>query len=211
MASPFPLDLYSVLRHQWPSSGRHILAHYTQDQIVLYQAYNKSIGQPAVQHQDFITSNPGFSLSRMTWIKPNFLWMMYRSGWGTKANQEVTLAISVSRPWFDEVLAYKAVLSTKGAKNEQKAEVVVQWDPDHDPFGNKETRRALQVGLRGDVAQEFARGVKGPAIVAIHDVSDFVKMMKTEVLDRGLTEQELRMPVERVYPVSDEIRSRLEM
>ena len=33
-----------------------------------------------------------FSLDRMSWIKPNFLWMMFRSGWGTKEGQEVTLA-----------------------------------------------------------------------------------------------------------------------
>ncbi|MFM7854759.1 MAG: DUF4291 family protein [Flammeovirgaceae bacterium] len=29
----------------------------------------------------------GLSLNRMTWMKPNFLWMMYRSGWATKHNQ----------------------------------------------------------------------------------------------------------------------------
>jgi len=27
----------------------------------------------------------------MSWIKPNFLWMMYRCGWGTKEGQQVTL------------------------------------------------------------------------------------------------------------------------
>jgi len=26
-------------------------------------------------------------MNRMTWIKPNFLWMMYRSGWASKKNQ----------------------------------------------------------------------------------------------------------------------------
>ncbi|MBQ1688320.1 MAG: DUF4291 family protein [Lachnospiraceae bacterium] len=25
-----------------------------------------------------------FSMNRMSWIKPSFLWMMYRCGWGTK-------------------------------------------------------------------------------------------------------------------------------
>ncbi|WP_141653813.1 DUF4291 family protein, partial [Erwinia billingiae] len=29
-------------------------------------------------------ASPPFSMTRMTWIKPSFLWMMYRSGWGMK-------------------------------------------------------------------------------------------------------------------------------
>jgi Domain of unknown function (DUF4291) len=41
----------------------------------------------------------------MTWIKPNFLWMMYRSGWGRKEGQEVTLAIRIKRSAFDEILS----------------------------------------------------------------------------------------------------------
>ena len=41
----------------------------------------------------------------MSWIKPNFLWMMYRSGWGTKSNQEVTLAVRLRRSFFDSILA----------------------------------------------------------------------------------------------------------
>ena len=45
-----------------------------------------------------------FSLNRMSWIKPNFLWMMYRCGWATKADQEVVLAVRMKRSAFDEIL-----------------------------------------------------------------------------------------------------------
>ncbi|MFT5999906.1 MAG: hypothetical protein ACI81P_002365 [Neolewinella sp.] len=31
---------------------------------------------------------PAFSYQRMSWIKPNFLWMMYRCGWAKKQDQE---------------------------------------------------------------------------------------------------------------------------
>ena len=41
----------------------------------------------------------------MSWVKPNCLWMMYRSGWGTKEYQEVTLALRVRRGFFDSLLA----------------------------------------------------------------------------------------------------------
>ena len=47
---------------------------------------------------------PVYSFTRMTWVKTNFLWMMYRSGWGRKRNQERTLAIYLTREGFDTIL-----------------------------------------------------------------------------------------------------------
>ncbi len=40
----------------------------------------------------------------MSWIKTNFLWMMYRSGWGTKPDQEIILAIRLKTTFLDSVL-----------------------------------------------------------------------------------------------------------
>ncbi|GAA1710940.1 hypothetical protein GCM10009745_68730 [Kribbella yunnanensis] len=40
----------------------------------------------------------------MTWIKPSFLWMMYRCGWASKAGQARGLAIWMSRTGFEEAL-----------------------------------------------------------------------------------------------------------
>jgi hypothetical protein len=45
--------------------------------ILVYQAFKPEIGKYAVEHQRF-TGCPGYSSTRMTWIKPNFLWMMFR-------------------------------------------------------------------------------------------------------------------------------------
>src|SRR5262249_23601423 len=66
---------------RWPRSGRHILAQYDASTVVVYQAYAPEIGRFAAEHGWF--GGP-FSYERMSWVKPNFLWMMYRSGWGTK-------------------------------------------------------------------------------------------------------------------------------
>ena len=85
-----------------PISGKHILAQFDEDSIVVYQAYRNSIAHFAVQNNFF---GGEFSFNRMSWCKPNFLWMMYRSGWGTKENQEATLAIRLKRSFFDKVLA----------------------------------------------------------------------------------------------------------
>ena len=78
----------------WPQSGRHILAQFDADSIYVYQAYRPSIARFAVEHQKF---GGEFSLNRMSWIKPNFLWMMYRAGWATKEGQEHILAVRLRR------------------------------------------------------------------------------------------------------------------
>lgn len=41
----------------------------------------------------------------MTWIKPSFLWMAYRSGWGRKPGQERVLRIDITREGFEWALA----------------------------------------------------------------------------------------------------------
>jgi Domain of unknown function (DUF4291) len=91
----------SFARQRWPQSGRHILANFDAESIVVYQAYRPAIGRYAAEHQRF---GGEFSFARMSWIKTNFLWMMYRSGWATKPDQEVTLAIRIRRAGFDQLL-----------------------------------------------------------------------------------------------------------
>src|SRR5262250_1874468 len=99
---------YLTQKERWPRSGRHILAQYDAESVVVYQAYRPEIGPFAARHG---SCGAGFSLDRMSWVKPNFLWMMYRSGWGTKGGQEVTLAVRLRRDAFDEILR-RAVHST---------------------------------------------------------------------------------------------------
>lgn len=77
-------ESYASQRLRWPQAGRHILAQFDDDSIVVYQAYRPAIGRFAAAHGYF---GGEFSYLRMSWIKSNFLWMMYRSGWGTKPGQ----------------------------------------------------------------------------------------------------------------------------
>ncbi len=145
---------YTTQDARWPESGRHILAQFDAESIVVYQAYNPSIGRFAARTGYF---GGGFSMSRMTWIKPNFLWMMYRSDWGTKPNQEVTLAVRLRRNAFDEILSLAVhstfvpeVYPTHDSWKQALAgsDVRLQWDPDHDPSGNAIPRRAIQLGSK---------------------------------------------------------------
>ncbi len=186
---------------RWPKSGRHILAQYDDESVVVYQAYRPAIGSFAAANGYF---GGEFSLSRMSWIKPNFLWMMYRSGWATKPGQEVVLAVRLKRTAFDEILAHAAhssfVSDIYGSRDDwkdwvKKSDVRLQWDPDHAPSGAKEERRAFQLGLRGNVLRRYA----GEWIVHIQDVSEFV----TEQRGNVQKTEELATPAEDVYPIAD--------
>ena len=90
-------EQYETQDDRWPQSGRHVLAQYDDEIIVVYQAYRPSIANHAVKNQAF---GGDFSFNRMSWIKPNFLWMMCRSGWASKPGQEHVLAIRMLRDGF---------------------------------------------------------------------------------------------------------------
>lgn len=138
----------------------------------------------------------------MSWIKPNFLWMMYRSGWGTKPGQEVVLALRIRRSFFDDVVA-RAVPSSYQADYPggreawliaiRESNVRLQWDPDHSPSGERLKRRAIQLGLRGRVLEAFA----GPELLEVIDVSDFARSQLPYLTRSQISH--LRTPVERVY------------
>jgi hypothetical protein len=187
----------------WPKEGRHILAQYDDDNIVVYQAYRPSIGRYAAENGSF---GGDFSYERMSWVKPNFLWMMYRSGWGTKEGQEITLALRLRRIFFDSLLA-QAVPSSwvRGQfSNEQdwslavrRSSVRLQWDPDHHPSGAKLERRAVQLGLRAEALEAFGR----QELVEVLDVSEFVAEQRERLSSGGVSA--LLTPRERVYRPTD--------
>ncbi len=182
---------------RWPARGQHLLAQFSASDVVVYQAYRPAIGLYAAKHGHF---GGEYSFSRMSWIKPNFLWMMYRSGWGSKPDQEVTLALRLRRDGF-ETLLEKAVASSFAASgmdsNEnwkaalQRSDVRLQWDPDHDPAGRPLERRAIQLGIRG----QTLRQLNDEWLLEIEDVSGFVQEQRN---NRGVLER-LQTPTEHVY------------
>jgi len=78
---------------------KQIRAVYDESTIRVYQAYSDSIADSALKNGTFVS--PPFKLERMTWIKPSFLWMMYRAGWGYKdSGQKRVLAIDITYDGF---------------------------------------------------------------------------------------------------------------
>jgi Domain of unknown function (DUF4291) len=196
-----PYHVYSAIL---PAKGRHIVGQYDDTSVVVYQAFRAEIGQYAASNGHF---GGDFSFARMSWIKPNFLWMMYRSGWGVKAQQETTLAIRLKRDAFDNILAHAVepvyVPGVYGNQSVWKqaleqSSIRLQWDPDHDPYGGKLERRAVQIGLRGEVLAQYAT----EWIISIEDISEFVHEQSKAVQSGDLAK--LLVPCETVYPIIDE-------
>ena len=197
----------------WPTSGRHILAQYTDDTVIVYQAYSPAIAEWAVEHQQL--GGP-WSFERTSWIKPNFLWMMYRSGWADKPYQERILAITIDRAGFDTILSQVVESSyhpeVDGPDRDawrargKAAPVRMQWDPDHAPGGSKEGRRAIQLGLRQDTLRRFALEWTRQ----IEDVTPLVNQQRAyRTADRHAS---LLTPAERVYvPADPAIRQRIRL
>jgi hypothetical protein len=190
--------LYKEQEKIWPAEGQHILANYDENSISVYQAYRPAIADYAVKHQKF---GGEFSFNRMSWIKPNFLWMMYRAGWATKEGQERILEVRLKQLFFDELLVQavpSSFASSSGFASIEEwkraievSDVRLQWDPDHDPKGLSVTRRAIQLGLRGEALKRYAT----TELIYVKDVTDFVVEQRSNVEYL----QKLLTPVERVY------------
>ena len=180
---------------------REIRALYKEDTIRVYQAYNEHIANEAIKKGTF---GSHFKMDRMTWIKPSFLWMMYRCGWGTKENQEHILAIDMKRAAFD-FLVQNAVLSvynddmgidyTEWKEQIKKSDVRCQWDPERDVFGNPLGYRSIQLGLRGEAVKKYVH----EWIVNITDITDYVK----ELYEKKRSGEDISplLPKEQIYTV----------
>ena len=191
--------------------GQEIMAQYNRRWIRVYQAYNPAIAQEAVALQRFGNQ---FQTNRMTWINPSFLWLMYRSNWGTKKNQEHILAIDVCRSVFDELLK-KATLTSPDSpcytgeqwrKAFDEATVYCQWDPDRNINGDPIHRAAIQIGLKGEALKEFL----DMGICRVQDFTPMVRKWNQRRKNGGLSLRDL--PEEKQYPVEDpKVRKRLNM
>lgn len=171
-----PLERWRDQEARLPDAGQAVIACADETSLVVYQAYRPAIAEWALEQGRL--GGPHFSMTRMTWVKPSFLWMMYRCGWATKPDQERVLAVRVARSWFAETVA-DAVLarfheSTFTSEAEWKqalaiSDVRVQWDPDRLPDGGALRRRAIQVGLRRKALDSYLDAIEG-----VHDVGDLV-------------------------------------
>ncbi|WP_116247014.1 DUF4291 domain-containing protein [Nocardiopsis sp. FIRDI 009] len=187
-----------IPRHQ-------IRARFTDETVTVYQAYAPAIGGPAAREGRFPST---WRRGRMTWIKPSYLWMAYRCGWGRKENQETVLAVEITRAGFEWALrnaclshfdprvhpdrdAWRARLRTSPAR--------VQWDPERDLRLRPLDHRSLQLGLSGLASHRYA----DEWIVGVTDVTPLTHRIHALVRAGDVEEAAARLPEERPYPVPD--------
>ena len=141
---------------------RQVRAKHDDDTLVVYQAYPHEIADAALAAGTFVSP---WRRERMTWIKPSFNWMMYRSGWASKERQERVLAVTMTRAGFASALAGACladfdpdVYGTHEAWEERKrsTSIRVQWDPERNVALERLEPRAIQVGLGGAAVEHYA-------------------------------------------------------
>jgi len=182
---------------------RQVRASYSAETIIVYQAYAPEIAEPALAAGRFVAP---FKRERMTWIKPSFLWMMYRCGWATKPGQERVLAIEITRAGFEWALA-RACLShfDRGhhpdretwSQQLKQSPVRVQWDPERSLRLAALPYRSLQVGLSGPAVDRYV----DEWITGITDITDISRSLATCVARGDLDAARRQLPNERPYPL----------
>lgn len=184
---------------------RQIRAVYDDATIRVYQAYSHPIAEAALAHQTFIS--PPFSMSRMTWVKPSFLWMMYRAGWGDKDDgQRRILAIDIDRAGFEWALENSCAShpdpgmpAEAWEAKKARCPVRIQWDPERDLRLNPLGHRSLQMGIGGDAVKRYVNDW----IQRITDITTDAQAIKALVDTGDLSAAAALLPAERPYtPVS---------
>lgn len=182
-----------------PIPLRQIRAVHDDATIRVYQAYSNEIAEAALAHGTF--TSPPFKRERMTWIKPSFLWMMYRAGWGYKdPGQQRILAIDISRAGFAWALQHGCPSHPEEGMSQadwqalkQASPVRIQWDPERDLLLQPLPHRAIQVGLSGEAVRLYV----DEWIQAVSDVTPLAHDIHALVEQGRLEEAAALLPVER--------------
>ncbi|WP_100445184.1 DUF4291 domain-containing protein [Glycomyces xiaoerkulensis] len=189
-----------------PTPTRQIRARFDAETITVYQAYDPAIAEPALAAQTFTSP---FKRGRMTWIKPSFLWMMYRCGWATKPGQTRVLAVDLTRTGFEWALAHSCPSRPADGEDPEAwrtrlaaAPVRIQWDPERDLRSARLEHRSIQIGLSGAAVDRYV----DQWITAITDVTDLAHRIAIDVGAGRIEDAERRLPIERPYPLSADLR-----
>lgn len=182
---------------------RQIRARFDDRTVTVYQAYAPEIALAAVAAGRFVAP---FKRERMTWVKPSFLWMMYRCGWASKPGQERVLAIEIHRDGFESALA-QACLShydpdlhpdrSTWARQVRTSRVRIQWDPERSLRLAPLPYRSLQVGLSGETVDRYV----DDWIVGVSDVTAEVHAIRDRLTAGDEAGARRLLPVERAYPL----------
>jgi hypothetical protein len=178
-----------------------IRAVYNDATIRVYQAYSDEIADAALAQGTFVSP---FKMERMTWIKPSFLWMMYRAGWGYKdEGQRRILAIDVSREGFEWALAHScpshpdaSMSKEEWNRHKNSSPVRIQWDPERNLHLEPLRYRSIQIGLGEEAVHLYV----SKWIQKITDITVIARSMHALVSENKLDKAQAMLPPEKIYP-----------
>lgn len=180
---------------------RQIRALFDDNTIRVYQAYSNQIADSALAQGTFVS--PPFKMARMTWIKPSFLWMMYRAGWGYKdAGQARILAMDITREGFEWALEHScgshaepSMSKEQWAQVKRDSPVRIQWDPERNLLLHPLEYRSIQIGLGEEAVDRYVN----QWICRITDVTPLAYEIRALVVKGEMEKAEALLPLERVY------------
>ncbi|KAK1482409.1 integral membrane protein [Colletotrichum tamarilloi] len=184
---------------------RQIRAHFDDETITIYQAYNAAIAEAAVTAQK-LDASPNFKLTRMTWIKPSWAWMLYRAGYSYKdRGQERILAIKMTHAGFIDLLRH-SVLTHGGDMHKGDGRVRVQWDPERNVRLEKLPYRSIQIGISAGICGAWV----AEGIIGIEDVTARARELKRVLDERpDVGDDELLalglVPTEKEFSVPEDV------
>ena len=214
-------DLGSFVRvnPRMASNVQVFVGEFDAETVSLYQAFNDRIADYALQHQRL--GGPDFDPKRMTWVKPSFAWLLYRSGYGTKHGQNRLLKLKLPHAALASLLSKCTCVDTnkttqrgaaaKAARSDDSTSAGrVQWDPERDATCADEKkkepremsrRRAIQIGLAGPLSQEYVASVVAIEDVTAlgHAVRDAHRAKSKRDRDAAIAAVLPRLPKERPY------------
>ena len=190
-----------------------VRATFDAQTITVYQAFGDAIADAALAQGRFA---PPFSFGRMTWVKPQLLWLMERSQWAQKTHQTRILAVRLKRTGWDEALRTGVLTHPEPSawpdpdgwrRAFAAATVHVQWDTDRGLRGEALQRNAIQVGIGRAAVERF----NTEWVAGLEDLTPRVMKM-AKLLKEGRADAAKRLlPEERPYPVDAAVGRRLGM
>jgi len=175
-----------------------VRAQFDQETIVMYQAYRDEIAKPAIEDQTFAAP---FSFHRMTWIKPSFRWLMYRSNWGQKSGQNNILAVHITREGWEKALSLGVLTSP-----EKKAfKSGLEWETERSLRGAPLDHNSIQVGLSSQIIHEYVEDW----IVKIEDFTPQVRKMHSFMKSGDKKNFTKHIPAEKIYPIPKKLKNHL--
>lgn len=186
-----------------------IYADYDEAGVYVYQAFKPKTVQIAAKLGTF---GKGFGFERTSWIKPSFGWVLRRTKYGTKNRMQAIAKIKLSHESFQLILNQSVQAhwdnhvfekESEWAASLNKSDVVHQWDPERDLVGRRLDRQAIQIGIRGQIIRKYVSDF----IIGVEDVSALAHEIGR--LNKVGSENFPELPLEKEYPISDELFMRL--